>query len=384
MKNKLLIFLILISIKSFSQQNNVQSAANSLKYNEVGDAKKFIDDAAVNEQTSNNSKMWFYRGKVYLQIHTDTAFNKLDADAVEKAAISFMNCLKTDTKGYYTDECNNLVWVAGLGLYNKGVDAYTKNDFEKATRFYNLVFDIIPLDKDNNLKRNNITAEVLNKNLYFAAAKAKDTEKAKIYLQKLIDVKYNDPMIYIYMSKIYLEQKDTTKALTCIEQGKKLFEENTTLINAELNIYIAQGKTDVLVTKLTDAINVNPDNELLYYNRGTLYENRKDYDKAAADYKKAVELKPDYFDAYYNLGAMYFNQGAEMSNAANNIKAQKDYEAAIVKADAKLKEAMPYLEKASSINPKDKNTLISLKTLYIRIADTDKYNKVKAILDNLK
>lgn len=384
MKKTFFLLLILFALKGFSQSNNVQTAADFFKKKEIIDAKTYIDLAAANASTANHPKMWYFRGCIYFTIQSDTVLSRSDADAIEKAAVSFMNCLKTDTKENYTEECKDLVWRCGVGLFDKAIDAYNKNDYERAIRFYNLVFDIFPLDANNNLKRNNITPEILNKNLYFAAYKTKDYEKAKGYLQKLIDAKYNEPLIYIYMVHIYLEQKDTTKALSYIEQGRKLFEDNTVLLSEEINIYKNQGRVDVLINKFTEAIKVSPDNELLYYNRGVLHEDRKELDAAIADYKKAIELKTDYFNAFSALGMILFNQGAEMANAANNIKSDKEYQKAKAAADAKLKESGPYLEKAMEINPKDKETLKSLKQLYVRTNEMDKYNKVKTALENLK
>jgi hypothetical protein len=65
------LLLLAISIASFAaaQQSNVQSAANSLKFKELKDAKDYIDKAAEHEQTKNDPKMWLYRGKVYLAIN---------------------------------------------------------------------------------------------------------------------------------------------------------------------------------------------------------------------------------------------------------------------------------------------------------------------------
>ncbi|MEP7169220.1 MAG: tetratricopeptide repeat protein [Bacteroidota bacterium] len=397
MKNNLLLLLILISLKGFSQSNNVQTAANYFKdYDRTGsknkledlsNGKKYIDMAAEDASTNNDPKMWYYKGKIYhaIDIDTNSAINQLDADAAEKAAVSFINCLKTDTKKTYADDANDLVWISGASLFGKAGEAYNKNNFELAAKYYNEIFDIISLDKNNNLKRNNITADVLNLNLFYVYRKAKDTDKSKTYLQKLIDVKYNDPMIYSYMSRIYLDQKDTTKALEYIGQGRKIFNDNTNLINTELDIYIAQGKTDVLITKTTEAIAATSDNEQLYFNRGTLYKNSNENDKAIADFKKAIELKPDYFDANYNLGATYFNMAAELANKANSIppEKQKEYNDAKAKTEAKFKEAQPFLEKAHEANPKDLNTVMSLKQLYARIGDLKKADEMKKALEEL-
>ncbi len=397
MKNKLLLVLLLISFNAFSQNYNVQSAADAYKdlkytknrFKDFSDAKKFIDLAAENEQTANDAKMWYYRGVIYLEMDRDTseAVRNLDADAIEKSANSFMNCLKVDAKKNYTEECNADVWVAGLRVYNKALGELKKGDLAKASRYFNLTLSIIPLDKDNNLKRNTITPDIINYSLSRAALKAKDNARAKEYLQKLIDVKYNDPMIYLYMDRIYLEEKDTAKALTYIEQGRKIFDENTNLLNEEINIYSNQGKIDVLITKFTDAININPDNEMLFYNRGFMYDSKKDYANAEVDYKKAIEIKPDYLDANYNLGILYFNQGADLVALANTIKNMDEFDKAKKKYEQKFKDAEPYLKKALEINPKKseednnlyKGTINSLKQLYARTGEMDKYNKIKAL-----
>lgn len=379
MKLKIVFFLLIIWVSGYSQSANVQSAANSFKKNELAEAKKFIDEAASTESTSNDPKMWYYRGRIYLGISTDPATRSLDADASEKSTISFMNCLKTDKKELYKDECMNSVWVAGIGAYNNAVEAYTIKDNARAERLYNLLFEVFPYDKDNNLKRNNITADILNRNLYALARQAKDNAKAKMYLQKLIDARFNDPMIYIYMGRIYLEEKDTASALKYVEQGRNIFDDNTALINEELSIYIAKGNTEVLITKLTDAIEKTPDNEILYFIRGNLYGSRKEADKCVSDYKKAVELKPEYFDANYNLGVMYFNEGAEIANAANKlpISATREYEAAQKKFKLKMEQSQPYLESALASNPIDANTLLTLKELYAKTNQLEKSGEMK-------
>mgnify|MGYP006199414473 CR=1 FL=1 len=46
-------------------------------------------------------------------------------------------------------------------------------------------------------------------------------------------------------------------------------------------------------------------------------------------------------------------------------------------------QAIIELQKAHELDPKDRNTLISLKQLYLRINDQDKYKEVKAKLDGI-
>lgn len=380
---KLLFILFCVSFAGANgQSSNVQSAANELKDRRYAKAKQYIDLAAANEKTANDPKMWYYRGEVYLAIYRDTGeLGKSEPDAAEKAAISYMNTIKTDKGNYHVEDAYNQVWICGVALFKKAQMAYESGDLERATRFYKFIFDIIPLDKENNLKRNNITPESLNRNLFLVASKAKDNVKAKEYLQKLMDAKFSDPLIYIYMSNIYLEEKDTAKALTYIDMGRNRFEDNQKLIDEEIRIYFAQGKIDVLIEKLTTAIEASPDNDALYFTRATLYGKRNETDKAIADYKQALEIRPDNFDANYNLGVVYFNKGANMLNAASSIKNADEYAKTKEKAEGVFNQAQPYFEKAHEINPKDIDVMTLLKQLYFRQNNMDKYNKIKGEME---
>ena len=398
MKKLLLICLVGISLSVNAQQSNVQSAARSLsfdpmKYADLVNAKKSIDLAAESESTSNDPKMWYYRGKVYNMINSNTEAqkNNLDPEAIEKAVQSFINCIKTDTKKNYYDEVKSLVWQSAITLFNKGVNAYSSNNPEGAMKMYEIIFGVFPLDPDNNLKRNNITPDILNKNMYFAANKTGDKAKARSYLQKLIDNKFNDPKIYLWMSRSYLEQSDTVNAISNIEKGRTIFDDNSSLMNEEIRLYLLTGKTEVLIEKLAASIESAPDNENLYLTRASLYEGKKDYDKAAADYKKTLELNPDQLFANYNLGIMYFNQGAEMANKANAITDMAKFDKAKVEFEGKFKSAQPYLERAKEVNPRKseddqltyKTTLQTLKVLYARLNMLEKSSVIKGELEKL-
>src|SRR3954462_2662696 len=99
MKKILFLFLLILAISGngICQNFNVQAAANWMKDKNTAKAKQCIDLAAANEATANDPKMWYYRGNVYLALYRDTTdLGKAEPDAPEKAAISYMNCIKTD------------------------------------------------------------------------------------------------------------------------------------------------------------------------------------------------------------------------------------------------------------------------------------------------
>jgi tetratricopeptide (TPR) repeat protein len=137
------------------------------------------------------------------------------------------------------------------------------------------------------------------------------------------------------------------------------------------------------LTLIDEAINKTKDNPSLYFARGSIYDmNMKQPDKAVIDYKKAIELNPKYFDAYYNIGALYFNSGVEMYN--NNEQDQAKFDSLQAKGVENFKLALPFLEKAHELDPKDVNTLLSLKELYYRLQMMDKWEAIKKEIEALK
>ena len=97
-----------------------------------------------------------------------------------------------------------------------------------------------------------------------------------------------------------------------------MFEEDQGLINTEINLYIQLGRTSELIGKLGEAIEIDPENDLLYFNRGTIYDQEGDMDNAIKDYKAAIDINPSSFGTNYNLGALYFNTAIEINNSFNN------------------------------------------------------------------
>ena len=410
----ILIAATTLSVQLFSQRSNVESAAiyfNS-SINEVGDAKKTIfedakkaiDQAAVNEETKNDLKMWFYKALIYDTIYHNPTYAAMDTDAVEKSTVAYKKCLDLDTKKKYEEYCTIGILNGAFACYNQAVNS---SNYDVSVKFYKLVADIIPYDKDKQLAKNNLSEKNIYYNLSITALRSEKKSDAKVFLKKLMDLNYNDHLIYAYMSNILLEEKDTTAALDYIDKGRKVFPSEKDLINLELNIYMAQGKQDVLINKLNEAIELNPENHELLYVRGNVSDNlaanlltksklardssafyskkakgekvpskKTAYDASAkqyktdseqfikegkvksasaeADYNKVIELSPDYLDAYYNLGALTNNKSTEIAEKINAINisglTQQEYDkkVAVFKKvqDSVLNVALGYFSKA--------------------------------------
>ena len=114
-------------------------------------------------------------------------------------------------------------------------------------------------------------------------------------------------------------------------------------------------------------------------------ERAKYFDDAIQAYKETLEVDPNYFDALFNLGALYFNKGGEVINEANKLPINETakYDKMLADGNNYLNLALPFLEKCETIQPKDKNTLVSLKEIYARLNMKQKLDEVNLKLADM-
>ncbi len=380
MKSIITFTLAAVTTITMAQSNQVLNSYNYLKNKEYDKAKVATDAAANHESTKGSAKMWMYRGEVYRNIyeHKDEAIRNLDMEAEEKALEAYINCLKLDAKeNIYKDQVKGPVVLAASATNRKAGWYAGNKDFEKALKCYDMVEAALPYDFDQGMKRNNITKEKLLYNRYEMYARANDIPKMQEFADKLIAINYKEPKIYIYMSQIMLGAKDTTKALTYIEKGKAVFDDNMDLTNLEINIYLAQGKSTQLKDKLIAAIQAN-ENEVLHAILANIYTKTGELDKAEQSYLKSLEIKPDYEVSNYNLGVVYFNKGNDWNKKAGDLPPKeaakaKEYDA---KATEEWKKAVVYLEKSYEVAP-DKATKQRLFQLLNKLGETERAAKYK-------
>ena len=272
---------MLFSSVAVAQKHNIVNASIALRNAKkakgddvislLKEAKGYIDEAYENEGTSNSPKMWNYRAPIYLQIAIKEP--TLDNEAVFKATEAHIKCLQKDKKGRvvvrkWTSEEDILAGLVQCGykLFNLAIDNYNAENYSMSLKQYDAIFDIIPYDSEDQLKRGNITKETILYNSFFSSNKMKDNIKSKALLQELININFNEPAIYIHLSNIYIQEGDNNKALEYLALGRDMFENDQGLINTEINLYIQLGRTSELIGKLGEAIALDDENDVLYFN----------------------------------------------------------------------------------------------------------------------
>lgn len=381
-----------------------------------------IDMAAKDALTAAQLKTWQLRGDIYNEIATQKinatqlaaqglpTGDMSNLDAIEhpglEAAKSFTKALELAVKKYEVKDALNGMKALQNNLQNLGIIQYEKQDFKSAFHSFAACLDMHDqLDKNKEESMFSDPAKYEDQLFYvgLAGASANMGAESKPYFMKLYEMKSKKPAIYEALYSIEAAQTSPEAAYKYLDEGRKLFPDEVSLLFAEINHYLRIGKLDELIGKLDAAIKLEPNNVSLYTTMGSVYDNlyQKEFaagnkDKAegyavkALDYfNQALAKDASNFDALYSIGALYYNKAASMTSDLNKLA--DDYsKAGIEKYKAKQKEvlaqfdlALPYFQRCEKANPNDANTLIALKEIYAKKDELDMSNEFKARLEKV-
>ena len=123
---------------------------------------------------------------------------------------------------------------------------------------------------------------------------------------------------------------------------------------------------------------------IFFYKLAGLFENLKNTEQAINYYQKSLKIEPDYYVPHMALGYLYLSQANLLANQINgekkDIVLQKKY---VTAYNAKLKQALPHLEKAMACDPNDQ-VLSSINFAYKALKDPLSLNSLNSRLDELK
>ncbi|MBD77780.1 MAG: hypothetical protein CL840_02410 [Crocinitomicaceae bacterium] len=368
MRKIITVLLVALSVGVFAQKSKVTSTYNYLKYGELDNAKEAIDLATVNVSTAEWYKTWMYRAQTYARIaqSKDEKYASLKPGALEEAIKAYKKVITIEDKknpvGQLKQEYSSLVNTA----YTEGYNYYNSKDYANTYKYWVMANDI---NEELGVKD---TALVYN--IAMVAKAGQMNAEAIAYFDKCITNGFKEALPYSGKARIQNDSKDVDGALATLKQGREKFPNDQSLITLELDIYLSSERLDEALENLNLAINNDPDNYLFYYIRGVIYDNKDDIENAQMDYRKAIELNPEHFDSYLSLGASYNNKGAKMLTEANLIppSEQEKYDVAKAAAIKVIREGLPYIEKAHELNPKDMDTMKSLKSIYTALNEMEK------------
>jgi tetratricopeptide (TPR) repeat protein len=348
------------SAKLYMQQKQWQKAEESL-----------LKELAKNDK---NEEAWYLLGQVRIELKNYQGMN----DAFTRA-LQISDAHKPEISR------NRLaIWAM---LYNEGISYYNKGkddpaNYDKAVEDFNTAIAVVP---------DSSATYYVSALAYYAK---KDNKNAKARLETALEKKPEFADAARFLGQLHytagmerIDAKDSVGASKEFDASMKAFEtayaaepSNADNISNLIEIYDRTQNHSKALSLTSSAVEKDPSNKIYRYAYGVFLLKQDKYPEAIEQFKKAVELDPTYGDAIYNLGVAYLNWGvsmkAETDKKAETAREKMGSKAKDVKADLsykdKLKDSLPYLEKASEIRPDDAALWQQLGRVYANLNMVDK------------
>ncbi|AEE13450.1 tetratricopeptide repeat protein [Porphyromonas asaccharolytica] len=392
-----LVLLVLMSALTFgcAQTSNVRGAdrlSDGSKPN-YPEARNLIKQAIENPETKDDPKTWYTAGLIEERAFTGENQKSLKGEPQDLpnmyAALLAMH--EYYTKTYEIDhqpndkgkvrpkfekkiskayEDNLLYYINAGGYYME------QKDFKNALKAFQAFREIkrSPLFEGEKIAQPDSNSMMVDFFAIITAYQAGDKQLAIKYGEELKGNGYRQNEVYQILAQTYIEEGDTANYITTMQEGLKLFPKEPYYSVNLINTYIVQNKYDEARTFLAQAIELNPENPQLYDVMGKLYEESNE-EEAIKWFSKALEVDPNYVESLCNIGRIYYNKAVEVSD-----KEEGGMAAAQKKRTALLNKALPYLQKAYSINPDASYYLLG--NIYYALGDNAKYEEIQAAHGN--
>lgn len=423
MKSKyvLLASALLVSVSNFAQKDQIKAAEKSLKNGNSAEAVatlKQAESTIAAATDAEKAQYYFVKGNAF----SDLANKKVEAaknfSEASKAYQEVLNVEKASGKSKYTADAKAAQADLKNKLINAAVDAGNAKNYKDASNLLYQAYEIDKSDVDklyyaanyavnaqdydralslyDELKRLNYSGEgtsyyaksaVNDQEEYFgsnAAAKADRDTKVRLKL-------YNSPRdektpskkgeIYKNVALILVQQGKNDQAKKALAEAREANPDDSSIALTEANIYLELNDFATYKKLVTDVLAKNPNDADLVYNLGVI-ASKTDALEAEKYYKRAIEIKPDYTNAYLNLAILKLDSDKkiidEMNKLGNSEKDNKRYEVLKKQRTDMFNSALPYLEKAYELDPKNEDVGTTLLNVYGALEMTDKKKALKA------
>lgn len=388
MKIKKLIVTISVACAMLMMVNNVNAQKKyvnkAMTWAQSGEkldtALGAINYAENQEKTKDWAKTYYAKGLIYEAIakSKNDNFKKLSEHPLVEAFDNYKKAYNMNGSGMYQNLMDMRFIDIANQLVNEGVNEYKAEDYKDAFLYFQKSLEV----KQMKVFAGEIDTAVIF-NAAIAAQRIKDYDDAIKYYKKAIEYNYAEGEGYRYLADCYKQSGDTTMYINTLKDGFEKYSSNQGILGTIINYYLLEKENvDEAFKYLAVAREKDPNNAQFYNAEAHLYDKIGKQDEAIRQYNKAIELDPKSFEAYYNLGVIYFNQGVALTDKANEITDNAKYQVAKEEADAKFKEALPYIEKSHELKPGDQGIMSTLKTLYYRLKMKDKYDAINAEMGN--
>ena len=415
--------LSLVTTLSFfacAQKGVVKDASRSLKSNDLNEARALVKEALENEETATDPNTWKLVGDI-----GDKAFEnertkemlgeKANEEAMYKGLMESYNpYLKADSlaelpdsKGRVRNRVRKDIAATLRANHpffiNGGIYFNDKQDFGRASKYFEVFWDIPTLDMFEDSKDEFIIDSTYQTIKYYSiitAIQSEDHERALGLIERAINEPfvensaYEESDLYELMASEYIQSGDTASYMEVLNLGASKFPNSKYFVPNLINVYIRDGENEKALDYLDQAIANDPNNACdLNSVKAALYAEINDYGKAEAEYKKALVQDENCERALEGLAVNYIIQAQNLKDMSAQEMTDRKLQA---ENDEKTVEfymlALPYLEKFSeNLKARDaeesviNGALIKLQNVYYNLSNlgVDKSKELESVEEQL-
>jgi tetratricopeptide (TPR) repeat protein len=387
-----------------AQKSQVTKAYNRL-FTEPIDYVAAIADIEVAQQdptTATQSRTWYVAGRIgYTMANTEVLKMRMQQAANDE---NLYRGLKQMFENYIiADKYDGVIDKKGKVKYsqrrnikadfkemhpfyiNAGAAMFEFKEFGKAYTLFSQYLKIADLDmweaKDG-IKIDS-TYNMIQFYAGIVASNMDSTQLAIKHFKSLVQTSYPEKeAVYEMLYSLYQNQNDTVSFISVLKEGVDLYPESPFFIGNLINYYATAGKFTEAIDYLDEALERSPKN-IEYLNvKGTLLIQMGEFDKAKAIFTESLALNSEHPNALFGMGRAWAFEGDVITEKAQDIKDNKLYRKEQERAKEYFANAIKYLESTKELMSKNdsqyNDLLQNMRVLYLRLGQTDKYNKIDA------
>lgn len=379
-KITLFLLAVIISAAAIAQKGKITAAETFIRENAFDKAKEAIEAAIAHPKSMGLAKTYYVKGKL-CQAAFDSGDPKamsLYPDILMEAYKNFEKAVELDPKLKNTIIRDNSYALLGNSFLNDAINKFNEKNYKGAMESFERNVMVSGSDLYVGMVD---TLVIFNAGL--AAYNAEMYPEAIAHFRTCTESGTEDTKPYIFMSDSYIKMQDTANAEAVLMEGYKAFPDTLDIILQATQFYLDANNSDKAFEFVHKAMEMDPENYILYLVEGSLYMKLEEYGKAIESLKVSLAKNPQQFESNYNIGLSYVSVANEMLNEANMIADNKEYEIAKNKAFDEMKKAIPYFLDAEKVNPTSVATLEFLREIYLKLKMMPEFEAYKAKVENL-
>lgn len=379
-KITLFLLAVIVSAAAIAQKGKITAAETFIRENAFDKAKEAIEAAIAHPKSMGLAKTYYVKGKL-CQAAFDSGDPKamsLYPDILMEAYKNFEKAVELDPKLKNTIIRDNSYALLGNSFLNDAINKFNEKNYKGAMESFERNVMVSGSDLYVGMVD---TLVIFNAGL--AAYNAEMYPEAIAHFRTCTESGTEDTKPYIFMSDSYIKMQDTANAEAVLMEGYKAFPDTLDIILQATQFYLDANNSDKAFEFVHKAMEMDPENYILYLVEGSLYMKLEEYGKAIESLKVSLAKNPQQFESNYNIGLSYVSIANEMLNEANMIADNKEYEIAKNKAFDEMKKAIPYFLDAEKVNPTSVATLEFLREIYLKLKMMPEFEAYKAKVENL-